>query len=385
MTRPQTTLVLGCGIGGLVAANHLRRGLPRAHRVVLVERAERFVFAPSFLWLMTGLRTPEKISRPLSALDRKGIERVTGEIEAINPEARTVRVGGRTLQGDQLIVALGAELAPEVVPGLAEAGHNLYTLEGATALRDARLKLRAGRIAVLVSGIPFKCPAAPYEAAMLLEYDCRKRGIRERVTIDLYTPEPGPMPVAGPEVSGQVRRMVEGKGIGYHPGHQVTAVDPADQRITFADGTTTRFDLLVYIPPHRAPGVVREAGLCGESGWVPVDPGTLETRYPGVYAIGDVTGIPLPVGKPLPKAGVFAHGQAEVVAGNIVCAVTGKGKPRRFAGDGECFVETGDGQAGFGSGNFYAAPAPQVKLRGPNRALHLGKVAFERFWLFEWF
>ncbi|MDH4229765.1 MAG: NAD(P)/FAD-dependent oxidoreductase [Nitrospirota bacterium] len=385
MAQGKTVLVLGCGIGGLVAASRLRRGLSREHRVVLVERAEHFVFAPSFLWLMTGLRKPEQISRPLAVLEKKGIERVRGGIEAIDPAARTVRVGGRTLEGDFLIVALGAELAPESVPGLAAAGHNFYTQEGAMALRDARLKVQEGSIAVLVSGTPFKCPAAPYEAAMLLEYDARKRKIRDRISVDLYTPEPGPMPVAGAAVSGAVRGMLEAKGISYHPGRQVTAVDPTARRITFADGGSADFGLLAYVPPHRAPRVVREAGLCGESGWVPVDAGTLESRFPGVYAIGDVTGIPLPVGKPLPKAGVFAHGEAEVVADNLIHTLTGKGSPRRFAGHGECFIEAGDGKAGFGSGNFYAAPAPQIKLSGPNRALHLGKVAFEKFWLFEWF
>jgi len=385
MPESKTILILGGGIGGLVAASRLRKQLPKAHRIVLIEREAQFLFQPSLLWLMTGLRSREKITRPLSALERKGIEVVQGEITHIHAESRTVRVGEREYRGDFLIIALGAELAPETIPGLAEAGHNLYTLEGAEALRDARLQLREGRLVVLVSGVPFKCPAAPYEAAMLLEYDCRKRKVRDAVTIDLYSLEPGPMPVAGPEVSAQVRQMVEAKGIGYHPEHAVKRVDPQTRRIDFSNGATTTFDLLVYVPPHRAPRVVAEAGLTGDSGWVPVDRHTLETRFPGVYAIGDVTGIPLVTGKPLPKAGVFAHGEAEVVADNITHAVTGKGKPGSFAGHGECFLESGDGKAGFGSGDFFAEPAPQVKLHQPSRTLHLGKVAYEKFWLFEWF
>lgn len=385
MPESKTILVLGGGIGGLVATSRLRKQLPKTHRIVLIEREAQFLFQPSLLWLMTGLRGPEKISRPLAALARKGVEIVHGEIERIDPKSRTVQAGGQIYHGDYLVIALGAALAPEAVPGLAEAGHNLYSLAGAQSLRDARLQLRAGRLVVLVSGVPFKCPAAPYEAAMLLEYDCRKRKVRDAVTVDLYTPEPGPMPVAGPEVSKQVRQMVEAKGIGYHPEHAVTRVDPQARRIDFANGATTAFDLLVYVPPHRAPRVVRDAGVVNESGWVAVDRHTLETRFPGVYAIGDVTGIPLVTGKPLPKAGVFAHSEAEAVADSIAHAVTGKGKPGYFAGHGECFLETGDGQAGFGSGDFYAEPAPQVKLRPPSRTLHLGKVAYEKFWLHEWF
>lgn len=381
----KTILILGGGIGGIVAASRLRKALPHEHRVVLVEREARHVFPPSLLWLMVGLRRAEQISRPLAAVVRKGVEVVQGDVEAIDPANRSARVNGREIKGDYLIIALGADLAPGSISGLPEAGHNFYTLAGAESLRDARLAVRRGRLVVLVSSIPFKCPAAPHEAAMLLEYDCRKRKLRDDVQIDVYTPEPGPMPIAGPTVSAQIRGMIEAKGIGFYSEHAVTAVDPAARRISFANGASADFDLLAYVPPHCAPAVVRESGLTGESGWVPVDRASLETRFPGVYAIGDVTGIMLKMGRPLPKAGVFAHGEAEIVADNVAAEITGSNKRQSFDGHGECFVEVGDGKAGFGSGNFFAEPVPEVRLRGPSRALHLGKIAFEKYWLFEWF
>jgi sulfide:quinone oxidoreductase len=385
MTSGKTVLILGGGFGGSVAASRLRRMLPSEHRIILVERESAYVFAPSFLWVMVGQRNARQISRPMKALARRGVEFVQGTIEHIDPVTRTVRVSGRELGGDYLVIALGADLAPEAVPGLAQAGHNFYTLQGAESLRDARLGLRKGRIAVLVSAMPFKCPGAPNEAAMLLEHDCRRRGVRDQIKIDLYTAEPGPMPVAGPVVSNALRQMIEAKGIGYHANHAVTAVDPAQRRITFANGATADFDLLAYVPPHRAPQAVREAGLCGESGWVPVDRGTMATKFAGVFAIGDVSGVMLTsIGKPLPKAAVFAHHEAEVVAHNIVRAITGHGAEQRFTGDGECFLETGDGRAAFGSGNFYADPAPAIRLRHPSVLLHLGKVAYEKLWLYRW-
>jgi sulfide:quinone oxidoreductase len=385
MADGKTILILGGGIGGVVTATRLRKKLPSEHRVILVERKSSYVFQPSFLWLMVGTRTAEKISRPLNKLDKLGVERIQGEVENIDPEQKTVQVDGKKISADYLIVALGAEYAPETIPGLAEAGHNFYTLAGAESLRDARLNFREGHLAVLVSSIPFKCPAAPNEAAMLLEYDCRKRKIRDAVKVSLYTPEPGPMSLAGPDISKQIRQMVESKDIGYFPEHAVTEVDAANKRLHFANGEQTEFDLLAYAPPHCAPKVVIDAGLTGESGWVPVDRSTLETKFSGVYAIGDVTGIMLSVGKPLPKAGVFAHGEAEVVANNLIHEITGKGAPKTFDGHGECFLETGDGKAGLGRGNFYAEPKPQIKLNKPGRTLHLGKVAFEKYWLFEWF
>jgi sulfide:quinone oxidoreductase len=179
--------------------------------------------------------------------------------------------------------------------------------------------------------------------------------------------------------------MVEAKGIRYHPGHSVTQVEADKRRITFANGANAEFDLLAYVPPHRVPPAVHAAGLCGASGWVAVDRATLATPFAGVYAIGDVTGIPLTIGKPLPKAGVFAHKQAEVVAHNIAAEILGQNPDARFQGHGACFVEIGDGRAGFGSGNFMAEPAPAVKLRRPSRLLRLGKVAYEKYWLYRWF
>ncbi len=381
----RTVLILGGGVGGLVAANALRKALSAENRIVLVEREASFAFAPSFLWLMTGGRTAEKISRPLARLEKKGIEVVRGEIEKIDAERREAVVNGRTLAGDFVIIALGAELAPETVPGLAEAGHDFYTRQGAESLRDALAGFGGGKLVVLTAAPAYKCPAAPYEAAMLLEHHCRKRKIREATRIELFAAEPGPMGVAGPEVSRGVRQMVEAKGIAYHPEHQVKEVDPASRRIEFTNGVEAAYDLLAYVPPHRAPRVVREAGLTGESGWMAADRHTMETSHERVYALGDVVSIPLALGKPLPKAGVFAHAEAEAVAKNIARAITGKGKPAAFDGAGECFVETGDGKAGFGRGNFYAEPAPQVKLHPPGRHWHTAKVLFEKEWLRRWF
>ena len=189
------------------------------------------------------------------------------------------------------------------------------------------------------------------------------------------------MGVAGPDVSAAVRRMVESEGIRYHPEHQIARADPDRKRLTFTNGVEAHYDLLAYVPPHRAPDVVISAGMVSEAGWVPVDRGTFATKFPGVYAIGDVTIVPLTMGKPLPKAGVFAHRQAEVVAANLAREWTGRGEPRTFDGHGECFLETGRGRAGFGSGNFYGEPVPQIRLRPPRRWWHWGKIWFEQAWL----
>lgn len=377
----QAILVLGGGVGGVSTAVLLRERLGAEHRVILLEREAAHVFAPSLLWMLVGERTPEAIAKPMTGVATRGVEVIRGEVEVIDAETRVVTVAGRQIAADWLVVALGAELAPELVPGLSASGHNLYTLEGAGSFAAALEGLPGGRVALLTAAPGYKCPAAPYEAAMLVQAKLRKRSVGARV--DLYTAEPGPMGVAGPEVSAAVRQMVEEKGIGYHPEHVVTGVSPG--RLGFANGASASFDLLGFVPPHRPPRVVSESALAGPGGWIEVDRASLATRFAGVYAIGDNTQIPLTMGRPLPRAGVFAHGQAEAVAKTIARAITGRGKAGVFEGHGECFIETGEGKAGFGRGNFYAEPRPQVAMHPPAWHWHAAKVAFEKYWLRRWF
>ncbi len=234
---------------------------------------------------------------------------------------------------------------------------------------------------VAVSALPYKCPAAPYEAALLIEDSLRRRGVRGLAEIAMYTPEPQPMPVAGPVMGRAVTELVERRGISFHPigslGHRRGAA-----REFSRPATREPFDLLVATPPHRPPRPVKESPLANEAGWVPVDPASLRTRFEGVYALGDVAAITLPNGKPLPKAGVFAHSQAHVVAESLAAELQG-GAPAAFDGRGYCWIELGGGVAAFASGDFYAEPNPQLQLHQPRRLWHLGKVLFERYWMGE--
>lgn len=383
MADPQTILVLGGGIGGVATARALRKRLPASHRIVLIDRERDHVFAPSLLWLMVGQRTPEAISRPLSRLGRKGIDVRVGTIEHIDPERRAVTIGADTLTADHLVITLGAELSADAIPGLATAGHCFYALDGAQSLWTALQQIRMGRIVVLTAAPAYKCPAAPYEGAMLIDAWLRRQGLRDAIQIEVYASEAAPMAVAGRHVSSAVTQLLAARGIPYHPEHQVTIVDGAKKHLTFANGAHANFDLLAYVPPHRPPAAVRHSNLVSESGWVSVDRFTMQTRWPNVYAIGDVVSIPLALGKPLPKAGVFAHREAEVVAENISSAIAGKSDSARFDGHGECFIEVGGGRAGFGGGDFYAEPKPAVALREPSRRWHWGKVWFEKSWLYS--
>ncbi|HET9555022.1 MAG TPA: FAD/NAD(P)-binding oxidoreductase [Anaeromyxobacteraceae bacterium] len=377
-------VVLGGGVGGSTVAMELRRLLPAEHRITLVERSTQLVLGASLLRVIVGELGPEEIARPVAALSRRGIDVVAGEVDRIDPAQRRVVVDGRELDADHLILALGADLDPGAIPGLAEAGCSFYTLAGAVALRDALDRFEGKRLVVLTAAPAYKCPAAPYEAAMLAEWRLRRRGVRQGVAVDMYAAEPAPMGVAGPKVSAAVRELLAAKGITYHPEHQIVRADAASRQLRFANGAEASYDLLAFVAPHRAPRVVREAGLTGESGWIPVDRGTLRTRFDRVWAIGDVTGIPLKMGKPLPKAATFAAGEAEVVARAVVAEVGGGAPAGPYSALGECWVETGDGVAAHGQGDFFGDPVPVVSLEAPTSEAHRAKAAWEQEWLARW-
>ena len=383
----KTIVILGGGVGGLVAANELRHLVHPEHRIILIEKNRQHAFAPSFLWLMTGDRRPEEISRDVQQLVHKGVELLHSEARGIDLATHRVETSAGSLAYDFLVVALGAELAPDSVPGLAESAQTFYTFDGAAKLCTVLRDFSGGKIAIVVAGLPFKCPAAPYEGAMLIADLFQRRGLRDKVDLHLFTPEALPMPVAGPELGNAVKKTVEDRGITFHPLQKLMEVNPATRTISFEGKESFGYDLLIAVPPHRSPQVVRDAGLANQSGWVPVDSATLATKDESVYAIGDITAIPLPgrwkpdVPLMLPKAGVFAHAQALVVARRIADRIIGKGASDKFSGEGYCMLEAGEHLAGFASGQFLAEPSPQIKLRQIGRNWHLGKVLFEKWWL----
>lgn len=390
MTAKNSTrriVVLGGGIGGQGAANQLRRKLDRHHDVVLIEKNAMYAFPPSFLWMMTGDRRRNDVLRPLSSLLRSGIELVIGEATRIDITGKTVHVSGREIAFDYLVLALGAETDPDRIPGLSHAAHSVYSLDGCERIYRDMQNFAGGTIAIVVASVPYKCPGAPHETAMLLADVIRRRGLQDKTDIHLFTPEPQPLPVAGPEMGKNVLSMLESRKIHFHPQHKITSVQANERRLMFDGRPPASYDLLITIPPHQAPSVVRDAGLTNESGWIPVNGKTLLTTHAGVYAIGDLAAISIPgrwkpeVPMMLPKAGVFAHDHADVVAERIADEINGRASRAEFCGNGYCMLETGESMAGFAFGNFFGEPAPQLHLRKIGRAWHYGKILLERWWL----
>jgi sulfide:quinone oxidoreductase len=384
----KTVVILGAGVGGLTTADTLRPLLPPEDRIILVDKSFDGTLGLSLLWVLRGWRRPDEVRVRPTAASLPGVELITATADSIDVPAQEVHTDNGVIRYDALVIALGATLNDAAVPGLAEAfdagvAGQFYTLDGATELHAKVDALDRGRIAVLIAGVPFKCPAAPFEAAFLIAAQLGDRFANGAVQIDTFSPDRLPMPVAGPVVGEALVAMLTERGIGFHPRKAITRVDAGERTLHFDDGTSEPFDLLAVVPPHVPSAAARSAGL-SEAGWIPVDPHTLSTRVDNVWAIGDATVLTLANGKPLPKAAVFAEAQAGVVACGVARHLGHAAPERRFTGEGACYVEAGDRRAAKGEGHFLSAPAPSVTLYPASTAFHEEKVAQERAWLKRW-
>ncbi len=373
-----STLILGGGFGGLSTANTLRRLLPEEHEIMVIDRSPRFHVGAGKTWMMLGERTYEQISRSRTELLASGVCLVQARILALDFARKTVATDQGELGWTHLVIALGADLDLASVPGLAEAAHTFYTVEGAQRLKVALDAFAGGEVAILIPKVPFQCPPAPYEAAMLLHHWFAGRGLAQNARIAMYTAEGAPMATAGTEMGQFMRSELAQRGIGFHPQKKTVRVDGAARRVVFEDGGEARYDLLIAVPPHQAPKVVRDAQLINQSGWIPVDPFTLKVLSPPgageVYAIGDVTTVPLPgrykadMPLALPKAGVFAEAHGRVVAHQIAARILGVAPTETFNGQGYCYLEVGDGRAVKAVGSFFDLPHPVMQTRSPDEA-----------------
>src|SRR3989338_3986083 len=369
-------LILGGGIGGLVAANKLRKKLGKKHKITLIDKNDKHVYAPSFLWVMEGKRNGEKIQKPLEHLKRRGIDFVNEKVVKIEPEKNIVKT---------FIISLGAELVPENIKGLSQAGHNLYQIEEVERLRKDLKEFKGGKVAIVISSLPFKCPAAPYEAAFLLDEYFSKKRIRKKTKINIFTPETLPMPSAGQENGKIIASMLGKRNIEFNPELQLISVNSDKKEIRFKGNNIVNYDMLIFVPPHQGPKVIKDSKLGNELGWILVNKYTLKTKYDNVFAVGDIASIILDSGKPLPKAGVFAHLEAEIVAENLAAEINGLNSNKKYDGRAYCFLELGYGKSGFAGGNFYSKPAPIIKMRRPGRAWHWGKILLEKYWFWKFF
>jgi sulfide:quinone oxidoreductase len=373
-------LVLGAGFGGIGAALRLRERLSRDDEVILVDREPAFAMGLRKIWEIVGDATVGEGARRRSELERHGVRLRLGTVEAIDPRQRSATVDGEIIAADALIVALGSRLAPESMPGLTEHAINAWSATESGRGHEALERFSGGRIVVGIFGIPYACPPAPYELALRIADRCHEQGIRAEVSV--FTPAPIALPVLGPEQSGTFERLLLERGIAFLPSRR--AVEVRQEIVRFDDGASLGFDLLYAVPPHRVPSVLVEGGLAEADGWVAADRFSMRTAHPGVYAVGDCTGIPLKNGMPVPKAGAIAQMEGEIAAEQVAASLRGDRPPSPPEGEAVCFAETGRGEAARIRARLFVE-RPESFLDRPTTDGMDGKRAFETERLQAWF
>ena len=372
----ERVVVLGAGFGGLELATVLSETLGDAVDVTVVDRAEGFVFGYSKLDVMFGRTTVDDVVLPYADLVKPGVRLLRTTITAIDPEARRVTTDGGVLEADHLVVALGADYDFDATPGLVEAGNEFYSVAGAQRLAELLPTFTSGRAIVGVCGAPFKCPPAPSECALLLHDYLSTRGVRDACEISLVIPFTTPVPPS-PDTSAALVEAFEERGIEFVATRRVASLDGGRSVAVLDDGTELPYDLFLGVPKHRAPDVVLASGLAVD-GYVPVESRTLETRFPGVYAVGDVATVGVP------KAGVFAEGAARVVARSLIARIQG-GAADGYDGRGSCYIEFGGGGVGRVDVDFFSGPKPTGTFQAPSSALVAEKDVFGSSRRARWF
>jgi sulfide:quinone oxidoreductase len=370
-------LILGAGFAGLELATRLSESLAGEVRTTLIDQNDAFTFGFSKLDILFGRKTTADVRLHYRELSKDGVEFRQERVTAIDPESRRVTTDGGSYDADVLVVALGADYDFAATPGFAAGGVEYYSVAGAERMCEALADFDSGTIVIGILGHPFKCPPAPFEAALLLHDHFLERGVRDSVEIRTIGPMAAPVPITK-ELSQAILDLLHERGIDYVPNKQIVELDRDKNAARLADGGSISYDLFVGIPVHHAPDVVARSGLAVD-GWVPVERRNLATRFPDVYAVGDITALPMA------KAGVFAETAARVVADDIAARLRGAELERPYEGAGTCYVELGGGTVGRVEANFLGGPTPTARLVGPSRELAADKAAFAATRRERWF
>jgi sulfide:quinone oxidoreductase len=370
-------VIVGAGFAGLELATRLSASLRDAVQVTLIDRNDAFYFGFSKLDVLLSRRAPADVLLHYRDIPEERVDFRHETVTAIDPLERRVTTDRASYDADFLAIALGAEYDVAATPGFREGGFEYYSLAGAERLREVLIEFAGGTVLIGVLGLPYKCPPAPFEGAFLLHDLFVKRGLRDKVDIRMIFPMAAPVPVTK-EVSQVFFAALDERGIDYAPNELVVGLDARGRTARLASGESIPYDLFIGIPVHRVPEAVSRSGLAVD-GWVPVDTTNLTTRFPGVYALGDVASANCP------KAGVFAETAARVVADDIAARLRDGGPPPPFEGDGVCYIEFGGGKVGRIEANFLGGPAPTARILPPSKELAAEKRAFEATRRQSWF
>jgi sulfide:quinone oxidoreductase len=374
----QKVVILGAGFAGLQLATRLSEEVPDEVDVTIIDKNDAFVFGFSKLDLMYGRADLDAIRLPYSRIDKPSVRFVRETILSIDPESRRVVTDAATYEPDILVVALGADVDPAATPGVVEEGTEYYSVEGANQVRSVLPTFEGGDAIVGILGNFFKCPAAPFETAIMLHDYLEKRGLRDKSTIKVISPMAKPIPISD-QASEGILRACEERDIGWWPQVKATALDPSSKMATLSDGQIVPYSLFLAIPVHRAPKVVEESALVEEDGWIAVDHQTFATKFENVYAVGDVTSAPVP------RVGVMAEGEADTLADVLVHQLRGGAPPGPFLGKVTCYIEFGGPKVARFDGDFLSGPKPIGTFTDASEEIAALKVEFGASRRRRWF
>lgn len=384
-------VILGAGTAGIIAANKMRKRLRKDEwDITVVEQAALHNYQPGYLFMAFGKQKPRQIQRPVPRLLPKGVTLISGTIEDLRRDEKTVVLTDkRTVPYDYLIIATGVSPRPDQTPGMdgalwGKSVHSFYTFDDAAALKEKLATWEGGRLVMHVAEMPIKCPVAPLEFSLLADSYFKKRHMRDKVSITYVTPLPGAF--TKPVASATLGDMLGSREIVVEPDFMVERVDEDTHALVSYDEREVPFDLLVTVPVNMGADFIGRAGLGDDLNLVEVDKGTLlSTKDDSIFALGDATNIPTS------KAGAVAHFQMDLFPDIFLSHIEGKAAKEKFDGHAICFVESGGGKGLLLDFNYDIEPLPgsfpfpvvgPLRLLKESRVNHWSKLAFRyAYWM----
>jgi sulfide:quinone oxidoreductase len=370
-------LILGAGFGGLELSTTLSETLGEEIEVKLIDKAAGFIFGFAKLDVLFGRATVDAVTHPYASFVKPGVTLLRETVTTIDATARRVTTNAGVHEADILVLALGADYDVSSTPGVTLGENEFYSVEGATHLRDVLPTFERGQVVIGVCGAPYKCPPAPSECALMLHDFLLERGVRDNCRITIANPMSSPVPPS-PETAQALLAAFAERGIEFLANSPVVSVDAARKVVVLQGGRELPCDLFLGVPKNRAPDVVVATGLT-ENGWVTIDPRTLETKLPGVYAVGDLANTGAP------KAGVFAEGAARAVAKNIIAQLRNEQQTAKNPGAGSCYIEFGANRIARVDVDFFSGPKPTGVFHQPSEELRADKKQFGATRRARWF
>jgi len=347
--KKQKIIIIGGGFAGLRAYYGLNKH-NHVLEITIIDKREKSLEKPSLPEVAFAGKDVEHALIDLrSIIEHHGGRYINDEVIKINPKLKHLHLSkGNKIDYDYLIIATGAIKAFDAIKGFTDFGDSMCDDKHAVQLWDKLKKFKGGDVVIGTAkstfGTRVKAPqlVAPCEgpigeAMFMIDYYFRKKNLRKKSTIKVFTPGEIFFEDIGDDVRNKVGALMQKQNISLLNNKVVTEITHSE--IKFEDGTSLTSDFSIIIPPYKALDLFKESGLGDEEGFIPTDKTMRHLDYDTIFAVGDINALAQP------KLGHIAIHQADIAVSAILRDILAIGEIIPFKPSVFCIMNMGGEEA----------------------------------------